>query len=48
MSQAPAAGRQPVEDGWKLSTGQLALVPVQFSATSQTPAEILHTVDGGL
>jgi hypothetical protein len=38
-SHLPADGRQMVVAGWKPSTGQAPLVPVQLSATSQQPAE---------
>ena len=31
-------------DGWKVSAGQVALPPVQFSALSQMPAEGRHTL----
>src|SRR5262249_25561702 len=40
VSQTPAAPRHTVDDDTKASAGQLALVPVQFSATSHEPAEV--------
>src|SRR5438552_741435 len=39
----PSSG-QAVPGGWFASAGQVALVPVQFSATSHTPAEARQTV----
>lgn len=39
---------QLVVDGAKASAGQAALVPVQVSATSHTPADARHTVVFGL
>src|SRR5262252_7312578 len=36
-SQTPTAGRQTAPEGWKASSGQSALEPVQFSATSHPP-----------
>jgi hypothetical protein len=45
MSQMPAVGRHTVVDARKALAGQVVLDPVQFSATSQTPAEARHTID---
>src|SRR5436190_208888 len=47
-SHAPAAERQTVLDDAKPSPGQLALEPVQFSATSHTPTALRHTAELGL
>src|SRR5512147_2055490 len=39
-----SASAQLVPSGWTASVGQLALLPVQFSATSQVPVEGRHGV----
>ena len=41
------ASAQDVCDGWKASVGQVALEPVQYSATSQSPAAALQTIVDG-
>ena len=38
---------QGVPLGWNLSAGQLVLVPLQLSATSQAPTAGRHTVLAG-
>jgi hypothetical protein len=43
-SRARAAARQPVPAGWKASTGQLPLEPVQVSAASHTAVAARHDV----
>src|SRR5207247_8686734 len=43
-SHVPPAGRHTAPDALFASGGQLALVPVQVSARSQTPADARHTV----
>ena len=42
----PPRGGSP--DGWKPLIGQVALVPLRVSATSQAPAEARQTVEDGL
>jgi hypothetical protein len=44
VSHSPVAGRQTTELPWKRSAGQLALLPVQVSATSHGPASGRQTV----
>src|SRR5207244_1081424 len=44
----PEPARHTTVLGWKPSGGQEALEPVQFSATSHTPAEARHSVVDGL
>ena len=39
-----AESLQDVPSGWNALAGQVALLPVQFSATSHTPADARHTV----
>lgn len=43
MSHDPVAGRQTTVAGWSTSAGQSLLVPVQYSAMSQTSAAGRHT-----
>jgi len=45
VAYTPAEARHSVVAGWKLSAGQAALVPVQSSATSHTPAEARQVME---
>jgi len=47
LQVAALPSSQAVPLGWNPFAGQLALVPVQASATSQAPAAARHTVPTG-